>query len=285
MAEVEPGTPRYETLEVARRFKTSWVELGGALHKVRVKRLFEGWGFSSFDAYCKDEIRIKPRTAAKLTASFAFLKQEEPAVLKRDGVDRPIPDLAAVEVMRKARESEHVDDEEYRKIKDMALDDKSPAQLRKELKQVLPPPEPKPPAAILKLTDHEFHQVGIERSRARVLRVASKYADRIERLNDVPAHEATEWLQRLPGIGPWTTGLTTAIAGGDANAVPQGDLHIPRTITYALTGQEDGDDNTMLAALEPFAGHRQRVVRMVEMSGGGQPTHRPAPFRYDISRI
>jgi 3-methyladenine DNA glycosylase/8-oxoguanine DNA glycosylase len=141
------------------------------------------------------------------------------------------------------------------------------------------------PAAILKLTDHEFHQVGIERSRARVLRVASKYADRIERLNDVPAHEATEWLQRLPGIGPWTTGLTTAMAGGDANAVPQGDLHIPRTITYALTGQEDGDDNTMLDALEPFAGHRQRVVRMVEMSGGGQPTHRPAPFRYDISRI
>lgn len=150
MAEVEPGTPRYETLEVARRFKTSWVELGGALHKVRVKRLFEGWGFSSFEAYCKDEIRIKPRTAAKLTASFAFLKQEEPAVLKRDGVDRPIPDLAAVEVMRKARESEHVDDEEYRRIKDMALDDKSPAQLRKELRQVLPPPEPKPPAAVLK---------------------------------------------------------------------------------------------------------------------------------------
>ena len=141
------------------------------------------------------------------------------------------------------------------------------------------------PEVLLKLTDHDFHRVGIERSRARVLRVAAKYADRIERLHGIPSSDATEWLQRLPGIGPWTTGLTTAVAGGDPDAVPQGDLHIPRTITYALTGQEDGNDDTMLEALAPFAGHRQRVVRLVKMGGGGQPNHRPAPFRYDISRI
>jgi 3-methyladenine DNA glycosylase/8-oxoguanine DNA glycosylase len=140
------------------------------------------------------------------------------------------------------------------------------------------------PDAILKLTDHEFHRVGIERSRARVLRVAAKYAERIERLDDVPAPDATEWLQRLPGVGPWTTGLTTAVAGGDADAVPVGDLHIPRLVSYALTGVE-GDDDLMLEALEPYAGHRQRVVRLVKLGGGGPEQHRPAPFRYDISRI
>jgi 3-methyladenine DNA glycosylase/8-oxoguanine DNA glycosylase len=140
------------------------------------------------------------------------------------------------------------------------------------------------PTAILSLTDHEFHRVGIERSRARVLRVAAKYAVRLERLADLPAPGAAEWLQRLPGIGPWTTGLTTAVAGGDADAVPVGDLHIPRIVTHALTGTE-GDDDRMLEALEPYAGHRQRVVRLIKMGNAGPARHRPAPFRYDISRI
>jgi 3-methyladenine DNA glycosylase/8-oxoguanine DNA glycosylase len=141
------------------------------------------------------------------------------------------------------------------------------------------------PEALLRLSDHEFHRLGIERSRARVLRVAAKYADRVERLHTIPTNDAAEWLQRLPGIGPWTTGITTAVAGGDPDAVPVGDLHIPRMVTHALTGNENGNDETMLEALEPFAGHRQRVVRMVKLGGGGQPDHRPRPFRHDISRI
>ena len=55
-------------------------------------------------------------------------------------------------------------------------------------------------------------------------------------------------------------------------------------VTYALTGEE-GDDDRMLEALAPYAGHRQRVVRLVKLGGGGPEQHRPAPFRYDISRI
>lgn len=141
------------------------------------------------------------------------------------------------------------------------------------------------PGALLRLTDHDLHGVGIERSRGRVLRIAAKYADRLERLQGTPAADATEWLQRLPGIGPWTAGLTTAIAGGDPDAVPVGDLHIPRMVTYALTGNPHGDDETMLDALAPFAGHRQRVVRLVKLGGAGPEQHRPPPFRYDISRI
>lgn len=140
------------------------------------------------------------------------------------------------------------------------------------------------PEVLLRITDHEFHRAGIERSRARVLRVAAKYADRIERLDTIPAADATEWLQRLPGIGPWTTALTTAVAGGDADAVPVGDLHIPRMVSYALTGEEGGDAE-MLEALDPYAGHRQRVVRLVKMGGAGGENHRPRPFRYDISEI
>ena len=140
------------------------------------------------------------------------------------------------------------------------------------------------PETLLGLTDQDFHLIGIERSRARVLRVAAKYADRLERLHDVAGPDATEWLQRLPGIGPWTTGLTAAVAGGDADAVPVGDLHIPAMVSYALTGEE-GDDAAMLEVLRPYAGHRQRVVRMVKMAGVGPKRRHPAPFRYDIRGI
>jgi len=150
MAQVEPGTPRYEALEAARRFKTSWIELGGTLQRVLHKKLFAQWGFPSFGSYCQDEIRIKPRTAAKLTASYAFLKDEEPAVLKRDGLKRPIPDLAAVEVKRKAHLDEHLSEEDYRRIREMALDEVPASSLRKEYRQALPEPTSEPPQVAIK---------------------------------------------------------------------------------------------------------------------------------------
>jgi len=154
MTNLEPGTPRYEALEVARRFKTSWIELGGALLKVRTKQFYKKWGYPSFESYCKDEIRIKPRTAAKLTASFSFLKEEEPSVLKRDGIKRPIPEPEAVEVLMKAKENSQVDEEGYRKIREMAFDAATPASLRKEYRQSLPPAEPQSPqVAVKKLLD------------------------------------------------------------------------------------------------------------------------------------
>ena len=138
------------------------------------------------------------------------------------------------------------------------------------------------PEALLRLSDHDFHRVGIERSRARVMRIAAKYADRVERLRGVPAADATEWLQRLPGIGPWTTGITTAIAAGDPDAVPVGDLHLPRVVTYALTGQRERkrrDD-----------ARRARAVRRAPPAGGPdgearrrrprEPSPGPVPLRH-----
>jgi hypothetical protein len=170
LEQLEPGTPRYEALETARRFKTSWVELGEVLWGVQRKRMFERWGYPSFESYCQDEIRIKPRTAAKLTASYNFLKEEEPAVLKRDGIQRPIPDPDAVEVLRRAKEEDRLGDDEYRKIKDLALDDTPPAQLRKELKQFAPPPAPKTPKNAIKA----------------VLAQANRLADSLAQVQGIP---------------------------------------------------------------------------------------------------
>ncbi len=139
MKEIEPGTPRFEVLEVARRFKTSWVELGGKLHEVRQKKLYEQWGYGKFDEYCNQEIRIKPRTATKLTTSFAFLKNEEPSVLRRDGVVRPVPDVQVVDMLRRAQKSQALPEKEYSKIREMAFNDAPLADVRTEMRQHLPP--------------------------------------------------------------------------------------------------------------------------------------------------
>ena len=141
------------------------------------------------------------------------------------------------------------------------------------------------PEAALRIPDHGFHRAGVDRARARVIRVAAKYASRLEALAQQPAAEAREWLQRLPGVGPWTAARTTGAAAGDPDAVPVGDLHLPVLVTYALSGRTDGDDDSMLELLEPYSGHRGRVVRLVKAAGIGPPRHHPAPTRHDISRI
>ena len=139
--------------------------------------------------------------------------------------------------------------------------------------------------AVLRIGDHGFHRAGVDRARTRVIRVAAKHAARLEALKERPAAEAREWLQRLPGVGPWTAARTTGAAAGDPDAVPVGDLHVPVLVTYALTGATDGDDDSMLEVLEPYAGHRGRVVRLVKAAGIGPPRHHPAPTRFDISRV
>ena len=141
------------------------------------------------------------------------------------------------------------------------------------------------PEAVLRVPDHGFHRAGVDRARARVIRVAAKHADRLEAVGDGPAAEARSWLQRLPGVGPWTAARTTGAAVGDPDAVPVGDLHVPVLVTYALSGATDGDDDSMLELLEPYAGHRARVVRLIKAAGIGPPRHHPAPTRYDISPI
>ncbi len=170
MEQLQPGTPRYEMLEVARRFKTSWVDLGGKLYGVRNKRLFLQWGFGKFEEYCRQELRIKPQTAAKLTASYAFLKQEGPAVLKRDGIEKPVPDMQVIDLLRRIREKERVPERDFSRIKELAFDDAPPAQVRRELKHSLPGPEPASKSSELK----------------RLLNMAHRLADGLAAITGIP---------------------------------------------------------------------------------------------------
>jgi len=154
MAGLDPGSDRYQVLEVARRFKKSWIDLGGMLWRVRAKRLHEKWGFDKFEQYCQQELRIKPQTAAKLTASYAFLREEEPGVLRRDGVEKPVPDVQVVDFLRRLREKQQLPAERFAEIKQQALrEEVPPAQLRRQVREQLPPPARSRQAVLRQLLD------------------------------------------------------------------------------------------------------------------------------------
>ena len=97
-------TERVEILRRARSFKASWVELGEALTRVMREESWKGWGYDSFDVYCTKELHLRRETAHKLVGSYGFLKTRAPSVLRRDGLEAPIPSLASVEFWKRAEE-------------------------------------------------------------------------------------------------------------------------------------------------------------------------------------
>ena len=54
---------------------------------------------------------------------------------------------------------------------------------------------------------------------------------------------------------------------GDPDAVPVGDLHLPREIGWALAAEPRANDARMLELLEPYRGNRFRLIRLLLASG------------------
>ena len=110
---------------------------------------------------------------------------------------------------------------------------------------------------------------GVDHSRAgTVLRLAR------QRLPDDPL-AAAQRLRSVPGIGPWTVAEVGFRAHGDADAVSVGDYHLANLVGYALTGRSRSSDEQMLELLAPYASHRHRAVRMIELSGIAPPKFGP----------
>lgn len=130
---------RVLVLSRARAFKRSWIELAEALTGVLERGAWEGWGYRSFDAYCKKELRLTPSTAAKLTGSFRFLKTSAPAVIERSHQEpaAPVPDLKVIDFVAKAEERGAVDEETMRSIHRAAFEEGASApKLAKRFKSV-----------------------------------------------------------------------------------------------------------------------------------------------------
>jgi hypothetical protein len=100
---------------------------------------------------------------------------------------------------------------------------------------------PPAPAVLARTPTWVFHLCGVERKRADTIRRACSHARRLDE------------------------------ALGDADAVSLGDFHLPNQVAWALAGRPRGDDEEMLALLEPYSGHRGRVQRLLEAGGVTAP--------------
>ncbi len=120
----------------------------------------------------------------------------------------------------------------------------------------------------------EWHRAGVEAVRARTIAGAASAAGRLEEIGSLTAAEADRRLRSLPGIGPWTSAEVRQRACGDADAVSVGDYNLPAAVGWALAGRAV-DDAGMLELLAPYAGHRYRATRLVELSGARPPRRGP----------
>ncbi len=141
------------------------------------------------------------------------------------------------------------------------------------------------PARIAAIPYHELHPVGIERRRADLVRRVADRATRFEEILELPRAEAYARLTALPGIGPWTAAEVMLRAAGDPDALSVGDFHLPNLVAFTLAGEIRGTDARMVELLEPWRGHRARVVRLLETSGLRPPAFGPRYAPRSIAAI
>ncbi len=130
------------------------------------------------------------------------------------------------------------------------------------------------PAQWAAVPSWEFLKASVDHSRSTTVIGAVRAAGRLEQGVDLPPADARVRMQALPGVGVWTAAEVAQRALGDADAVSFGDYHVARNITWGLLGEALGDD-VLAEVLRPYAGHRYRVQRLLELAGVRRPRRGP----------
>jgi 3-methyladenine DNA glycosylase/8-oxoguanine DNA glycosylase len=122
----------------------------------------------------------------------------------------------------------------------------------------------------------EWHRAGVGPQRSDTAMRASTVAGSLERTLALGrgGAEVAGKLRTVLGVGIWTAAETTQRSHGDPDSPSVGDYHLPSTVGLALIGKPVDDDG-MLELLEPYAGHRQRVMRLIEATGIHKPKRGP----------
>lgn len=129
-----------------------------------------------------------------------------------------------------------------------------------------------PSASVLSsIPDWDWHRIGLDGARRRTLLVAASVAARLDETASLDIETARARLMSLPGIGAWTAAEVVQRSHGAADVVSVGDYHLPNAVGFVLAGRPRTDDAGMLALLERYRPHRQRVVRLIEACGIAAP--------------
>jgi 3-methyladenine DNA glycosylase/8-oxoguanine DNA glycosylase len=120
----------------------------------------------------------------------------------------------------------------------------------------------------------EWHRANVDPGRARTVLAAAEVAHRLEESLTMDRADRLRRLRAVPGVGVWTAAEVAQRAWGDPDEVSVGDFHLPALVGWALAGRPVDDDG-MLELLDCYRGHRQRAVRLVELSGVRKPAFGP----------
>lgn len=121
----------------------------------------------------------------------------------------------------------------------------------------------------------QWHRAGVDPQRSATVMRTMQRASALERLGalDDPARVRAK-LQTLNGIGVWTAAEITQCTHGDPDGISVRDYHLADYVCWFFDGAP-GSDDRMEQLLEPWRGHRQRVVRLIKASGHRKPSFGP----------
>jgi len=131
------------------------------------------------------------------------------------------------------------------------------------------------PDQIAELGYYELHVIGMERRRADTLKRVCAHAARLEDAGTTTSEALRTRLHAIPGVGQWTSAEVARVVLGDPDAVSVGDFHLKNIVSWALAGEPRGSDARMLELLDPYAGHRGRVCRLLEAAHVHAPARGP----------
>jgi 3-methyladenine DNA glycosylase/8-oxoguanine DNA glycosylase len=137
----------------------------------------------------------------------------------------------------------------------------------------------------------DLHRVNVERRRADAILLAARRSNRLEEAATMTPVDARVRLSALPGLGAWTATSVITATHGDPDTIVLRDYGLPTLVNYAFTGDarrlraDEGGDEIMCRHLAPWAGHRQRIVRLLYTAGISVPRRGPRSFNPDIRRL
>ncbi len=139
---------RVQTVEIAKKHKASWIQLGQHLFSIYKNKLYKEWGYQAFETYCRKELNIRDTTASKLIKSYSFLEKEEPRIVRssfaEDEAPRKIPDYEAVNALRLAKNNKNIPTNEFAELRNDVLNEgKEVKEVRAQVKKILETHAPK----------------------------------------------------------------------------------------------------------------------------------------------
>ncbi len=116
---------------------------------------------------------------------------------------------------------------------------------------------------------------GIMPKQSRLILQLAKEAKRIERLAATDRELLVTYLKSIRGVGEWTVQYLLGTGLGDPDAVMVGDYGLPNTVSWFFSKKPRSNDEEMLELLEPYRGHRFRVINALMQAGIRAPKFGP----------